>query len=138
VSIGRFLLLLRYSAPCVYASPTRFPALEKNFTSGSFQSEGDGTRPEDTLSDPGTRRPNDREAEVDRLLHRRKGLSGSEFAGVGIQFAATIVVFALAGVWLDKRLGTSPWLLIGLVLGGSGLGFWSLYRKVIPKGGKGR
>lgn len=75
---------------------------------------------------------------MDRLLHRRKGLSGSEFAGVGIQFAATIVVFALAGIWLDKRLGTSPWLLLAMVFGGAGLGFWSMYRKMIPKGGKDR
>lgn len=69
-------------------------------------------------------------AEQDRLLHKRKGLSGSEFAGVGIQFAATIVVFAFAGIWLDKRLGTSPWFVLVLVLGGAGLGFWSMVRRL--------
>lgn len=71
-----------------------------------------------------------KEAEYDRLLHRRKGKSGSEFAGVGIQFAATIVVFAFAGIWLDKRLGTSPWFVLILVLGGAGLGFWSMVRRL--------
>ena len=67
--------------------------------------------------------------EYDRLLHKRKGLSGSEFAGIGIQFAATIVVFAFAGIWLDRRLGTSPWLVLLFVLGGSALGFWSMVRR---------
>jgi hypothetical protein len=33
-------------------------------------------------------------------------------AGVGLQFAVTIVAFALAGIWLDRRLGTSPWFVL--------------------------
>jgi F0F1-type ATP synthase assembly protein I len=67
-------------------------------------------------------------------LHRRKSISGSEFAGVGMQFALTIVVFALAGIWLDKRLGTGPWLVILMVFGGATLGFWSMYRRMVgPK-----
>lgn len=66
-------------------------------------------------------------------MHARKGMSGSEFAGIGMQFAVSIVLFALAGIWLDKRLGTSPWLLIGLVLGGSTLSFLSMYRRVTRK-----
>ena len=69
--------------------------------------------------------------DIDRLLHRRKGMSGTEFAGAGVQFAATIVAFALGGVWLDERLGTSPWLLLVLVFGGSTLSFWSLYRRAV-------
>jgi F0F1-type ATP synthase assembly protein I len=90
------------------------------------------------LTDPNRDRPTDREAEQDRLLHRRKGISGSEFAGVGMQFSATIVVFALAGIWLDKRLGTSPWLVILMVFGGAALGFWSMIRKMTKPGPKGR
>lgn len=70
--------------------------------------------------------PND---EYDRLLHRRKGMSGSEFAGIGVQFAVTIVVFAFAGVWLDQWLGTSPLFVLIMVFGGAGLGFWSMVRK---------
>ena len=71
--------------------------------------------------------------DYDKLLHRRKGMGGSEFAGVGLQFAVTIVLFALAGIWLDKRLGSSPWLLIVLVLGGAGLAFWSMVRRMTRK-----
>lgn len=70
-----------------------------------------------------------RSAEYDRLLHKRKGLSGSQFAGIGVQFALSVVVFAFAGVWLDKKLGTSPLFVLVLVLGGAGLGFWSMIRK---------
>ena len=74
-----------------------------------------------------------KQAEYDRLLHRRKGLSGSEFAGLGFQFAATIVAFMFLGIWLDRRLGISPWgVLIG-VFAGAGLGFWSMYRRVSAK-----
>lgn len=70
-----------------------------------------------------------RKAEYDRLLHRRKGMSGSEFAGIGVQFAVTIVVFAFLGIWLDQWLGTSPLFVLLMVFGGAGLGFWSMVRR---------
>ncbi len=64
----------------------------------------------------------------------RKGaegmVSGAEFAGIGIQFALTILIFTFAGVWLDSRLGTSPWLLIVFVFVGAAGGFYSMYRRV--------
>lgn len=88
------------------------------------------------MTDPNTRRPSERE--LDKLLYRRKGMSGSEFAGVGMQFAAIIVGFALAGVWLDKRLGTSPWLVIVGVFGGAALGFWQMYRGMTRSERKGK
>ena len=106
-------------------------SLEKNFTSPSFLP---GCEVHLTTPSPDNRK--DPQAEYDRLMHNRKGLSGSEFAGIGLQFAVTIVVFTFAGIWLDKRLGTSPWLLITLALGGSGLGFWSMYRRMMPRNEK--
>ncbi len=42
------------------------------------------------------------------------------FAGIGVQFGAVISLFALAGHWVDGRLGSRPW---GLILG-VGLGFF--------------
>lgn len=66
-------------------------------------------------------------------MGNRKGMSGSEFAGVGLQFAITLVLLTLAGVWLDKRFGTSPWLMIVGVFGGAALGFWEMYRRMIRK-----
>lgn len=82
------------------------------------------------------REPLDPQAEYDRLMGRRKGMSGSEFAGIGLQFSITLVAFALAGVWLDRKLGTSPWLLIGLVLGGAGLAFWTMVRRMTRQTGE--
>ena len=57
-------------------------------------------------------------------------LSGAEFAGIGLQFALTIFVFSFAGVWLDRRLGTSPWFLIICVFAGAAGGFFSMFRKI--------
>jgi ATP synthase protein I len=68
---------------------------------------------------------------------RRGGAStGGEYAGVGIQLGMTIVLSALLGYWLDKKLGTGPWLLIVLVFVGAAAGFYSLYRRVIGGGRK--
>ena len=57
--------------------------------------------------------------------------SAGEYAGVGLQFAVTIVAFMFAGMWLDRTLGTSPWLLILLVFAGAAAGFYSIYRKLM-------
>jgi F0F1-type ATP synthase assembly protein I len=59
-----------------------------------------------------------------------RGVSGTEFAGIGIQFAASILVFVFLGVWLDRRLGTTPWLVIICVFVGAAGGFFSMYRKM--------
>ncbi len=62
---------------------------------------------------------------------RQGGMSGAEFAGVGMQFALTVLVFVFAGVWLDRKLGTSPWLVIVCVFLGGAVGFYSMYRKAV-------
>jgi ATP synthase protein I len=62
---------------------------------------------------------------------RGGALSGAEFAGIGVQFAAVILAFVFAGVWLDKRLGSSPWFVISFVFIGAAAGFYSIYRKVM-------
>ena len=58
------------------------------------------------------------------------GVTGAEFAGIGVQFAFTILVFVFLGVWLDRRLGTSPWLLLISVFAGAAGGFYSMYRRI--------
>ena len=60
----------------------------------------------------------------------RKGLSGGDFAGVGIQFVFAILVFLFAGQWLDNRLGTNGLFTIAGVFIGAGAGFYSMYRKI--------
>jgi ATP synthase protein I len=69
---------------------------------------------------------------------RGTAVSGAQFAGIGVQFALTILVFVFAGVWLDKRLGTSPWLLLVCVFLGAAGGFYSMYRTVTRRGGDAR
>jgi F0F1-type ATP synthase assembly protein I len=57
-------------------------------------------------------------------------LPGAEFAGVGLQFAAAIILFLFIGKWIDKRAGTSGlFTLLGVFVGG-GAAFWNLYRKI--------
>jgi ATP synthase protein I len=57
--------------------------------------------------------------------------SVGEFAGLGLQFAASIIVFLYAGQWLDRKLGTAPWLLMIGVFVGAGASFYSMYRKLM-------
>ena len=55
-------------------------------------------------------------------------LTAGSLAGLGLQFALTILVFLYVGQWLDRKLGTAPWLLLlGVFIGAAG-GFYSLYR----------
>jgi F0F1-type ATP synthase assembly protein I len=60
----------------------------------------------------------------------RKGLSGADFAGLGIQFAFAIIVFLFAGQWLDNRLGTNGLFTIAGVFLGAGAAFYNMYRKI--------
>lgn len=59
------------------------------------------------------------------------GPSVAEFAGAGLQFALAILLFVFLGQWLDRRLGTAPWCLMGGVFLGAGGGFYSMYRKLM-------
>jgi hypothetical protein len=62
---------------------------------------------------------------------RAPAVSGGEFAGVGLQFAATMLAFLFLGRWLDGRLGTTPWLTIIFLFVGAGAAFYSMYRKLM-------
>lgn len=44
---------------------------------------------------------------------------------------ASILFFLFAGQWLDRRLGTEPWLLLLGVFVGAGAGFYSMYRQLV-------
>ena len=57
--------------------------------------------------------------------------SGGAYMGLGLQFGGAIILFMFVGMWLDKRLGTSPWLLILGVFGGAAAGFYSIYRRLM-------
>ena len=54
-----------------------------------------------------------------------------QFAGVGVQFAATILILTLLGIWLDDKAGTAPLLTVVLLLLGFVGATWSLVRTVL-------
>ncbi len=45
-----------------------------------------------------------------------------EITSLGTEFALLVILGAAAGWWLDKKLGTLPWCLLGGVLVGFGCG----------------
>ena len=54
--------------------------------------------------------------------------------GLGMEFAVTVVLGLAVGYYLDRWLGTKPWLLmVGVVLGGV-LGFYGFLRRLTPIG----
>ncbi|GJG85337.1 hypothetical protein tb265_05180 [Gemmatimonadetes bacterium T265] len=56
---------------------------------------------------------------------------GFAYAGVGFQFAASLVVFFYLGQWLDRRFGTAPVFLLVCVLVGSGAALYAMYRQLM-------
>ena len=59
------------------------------------------------------------------------GPSPAEFAGSGVQFVVSILLFLYIGKWLDGKFGTEPWLLMAGVLVGAVAGFYSFYRRIM-------
>jgi F0F1-type ATP synthase assembly protein I len=55
---------------------------------------------------------------------------------LGYTIAVPIVIFALAGRFLDKKLGTSPFLLLFGILLSIGITTWLVYKKTLDIIGK--
>ena len=49
---------------------------------------------------------------------------------MGLQFVVVILICLYAGMWLDGKFGTGPWLLIGGVFVGASAGFYAMYRVI--------
>ncbi len=62
---------------------------------------------------------------------RRAASAAAKYGGLGLQFALSIILFLYVGQWLDRRLGTEPWLLILGVFTGAGAAFYSMYRTLM-------
>jgi F0F1-type ATP synthase assembly protein I len=61
---------------------------------------------------------------------RRERSAAVKFAGVGLQFALTLLVGLGLGHWADKKLGTSIFVYFGVFLG-AGAAFYSMYRQLM-------
>lgn len=57
-------------------------------------------------------------------------VSGAAYAGIGLQFAALILICVFAGQWLDRRLQTQ-WFTIAGVFIGAALGIGSMYKRLM-------
>lgn len=73
----------------------------------------------------------------DALLAQARGKDGVGFAngkadprlmGLGLQFVVAILLCLYAGMWLDTRLHTAPWLMLAGALIGASAGFYSMFR----------
>jgi F0F1-type ATP synthase assembly protein I len=63
---------------------------------------------------------------------RRPDVPGAaQYAGLGATFAAAIVLFTLAGNWVDTQLGTGPWGVMVGVFGGFALSLAWMYRRLV-------
>jgi F0F1-type ATP synthase assembly protein I len=56
-------------------------------------------------------------------------VSGAAYAGIGLQFAALILIFVFAGQWLDRRFDSQWFTIVGVFLGAT-LGIVSMYRRL--------
>ena len=75
---------------------------------------------------PPARQPNDR-------FRGSAGVGAAKYAGLGLQFAVSILAFLYAGQWVDRKLGTTPLFLIIGVFVGAGASFFAIYRSLSPK-----
>ncbi len=52
----------------------------------------------------------------------------------GIMLAACIFVGTAIGVWLDRLLGSSPWMMLFFMVMGIVAGFYNVFRTVVSLG----
>ena len=60
-----------------------------------------------------------------------EGTSAGQFAGHGLTFVIAMLAGLYLGQWLDRKLGTAPWLLIIGVFAGAGASFYSMYTRLM-------
>jgi F0F1-type ATP synthase assembly protein I len=52
---------------------------------------------------------------------------------MGLQFAISVILFLLAGQWIDRKFGTAPLFLMVFVFVGAGASFYSIYRRLMAQ-----
>jgi F0F1-type ATP synthase assembly protein I len=53
--------------------------------------------------------------------------------GLGLQFVVAILLCLYAGMWLDAKLHTAPWLMLIGALAGASAGFYSMFRVLMSE-----
>src|SRR6476660_10500925 len=61
---------------------------------------------------------------------RRERSTVARFAGIGVQFAVTILVSLALGNWLDKKFGTGVFIYVAVFVGAAAA-FYSMYRQLM-------
>src|SRR5471030_1950668 len=96
-------------------------------------------------SDKSTERERSIAAKRDNLLAQARGEKGIGFTGhgadprlmgLGVQFVIAILLCLYAGMWLDAKLKTGPWLMLIGALIGAGAGFYSMYSVLMSENKK--
>jgi F0F1-type ATP synthase assembly protein I len=73
----------------------------------------------------------------DALLAQARGGRGADYSqggadprlmGLGLQFVIAILLCLYAGMWLDGKLHTGPWLMLAGAIIGASAGFYSMFR----------
>ena len=65
-------------------------------------------------------------------MNDKRWVLALRLTGIGWYIAICIVVGVVGGVWLDKKLGTTPlFILLGIVFG-TIAAFYGMYRMVVP------
>jgi F0F1-type ATP synthase assembly protein I len=91
------------------------------------QPSSDAERPGEIRQDLPTASPSALPSDEER----RERSTAARFAGVGLQFAVTLLICLWLGTWLDRKFGTAPvFLYVGVFLG-AGVAFFSMYRQLM-------
>lgn len=53
------------------------------------------------------------------------------FGSIGIELVLLVIIGLLGGNWLDKRFGTSPFILITGAIIGAIIGFYNFYKLIL-------
>jgi F0F1-type ATP synthase assembly protein I len=61
--------------------------------------------------------------------HNRGFSGGNQYLAAAMRFAGAVTLFLIGGLWLDRRLRTTPLFTLVGALGGAVLGFLSVYRE---------
>ena len=59
------------------------------------------------------------------------------FMSLGIEMVVPVVLFMFAGYALDGWLESGPWFFLAGALAGIAVGFYILFRRILPPGGGG-